>query len=136
MSVNTSASWSVHALRMRLGMLSGLKALRGLTHLNVLLTLATEKESQQSLVECRAGGTVLSSKWAKKGFSLSGWKTSCVRDVAGLPFVIRDCLLDPATCVSCLFDCQVEGMITLFVFCHIPSRLVWLNAVVCAFRFA
>ena len=45
MPVNTPASWSAHALRMWLGMPSGPAALRGLTHLNVLLTSATEKES-------------------------------------------------------------------------------------------
>ena len=45
MSVNTPASWSAHALRARLGMPSGPAALRGLTRLNVLLTLAAVKES-------------------------------------------------------------------------------------------
>ena len=50
MSVNTSASWSAHALRTRLGMPFGLAALRGLTCLNVLLTSATVNESPESLV--------------------------------------------------------------------------------------
>ena len=49
MSVNTPASLYAHALRMRVGMLSGLAALPGLTRLNVLLTSATENESPQSL---------------------------------------------------------------------------------------
>ena len=44
MSVNTPASWSAHALRMRVGMLSGPAALRGLTRLNVYLMSASEKE--------------------------------------------------------------------------------------------
>ena len=91
MSVNTPACWSAHALRTRLGMPSGPAALRGLTHLNVLLTLATVKESPQVLVAGRVSGTVLSSKRAKKLFSLSGRKTD-VRDGAGFLFVIRDCL--------------------------------------------
>ena len=73
MSVNTPASWSAHALRTRLGMPSGPVALRGLTRLNVLLTLATENESPQSLGVGRVGGTVLSSKRAKV-FSFSGSK--------------------------------------------------------------
>ena len=47
MSVNTPASWSVDALRTRLGMPSGPAALLGLTRLNVLLTLAAVKESPQ-----------------------------------------------------------------------------------------
>jgi hypothetical protein len=87
MSVNTPVSWSVHALRTQLGMPSEPAALQGLTLLNVLLTSATEKESPQSFVACYVGGTVLSSKWAKNVFSLSG-----VRDVVGFPFVFRDCL--------------------------------------------
>ena len=49
------------ALRMRLGMPSGPAALRGLTHLNVLLTSAAVKKSPQVLVEGRVSGTVLSS---------------------------------------------------------------------------
>ena len=76
MSVNTPGSWSAHALRTRLGMPSGLAALRELTRLNVLLTSATEKESPQSLVEGCVGGPVLSSKRGKKVFSLPGSKTS------------------------------------------------------------
>uniref|UniRef100_A0A4W5NBF7 Multiple C2 and transmembrane domain containing 2 n=1 Tax=Hucho hucho TaxID=62062 RepID=A0A4W5NBF7_9TELE len=46
MSVNTPASWSAHALRTGLGMQSGLAVLRGLTRLNVLLTLAAVKERE------------------------------------------------------------------------------------------
>ena len=49
MSVNTPASWSAHALRTRLGMPSGPAALRGLTRLNALLTLAAVKESPHVL---------------------------------------------------------------------------------------
>ena len=55
---------------------SGPAALRGLTRLNVLLTLAAVKESPQVLVAVRVGGTVLPSKRAKKLFSLSGSKIS------------------------------------------------------------
>ena len=44
MTVNTPASWSVHALRTQLGMPSGSVALQGLTRLNVFLTSTTEKE--------------------------------------------------------------------------------------------
>ena len=56
-------------------------ALRGLTRLNVLLTSATENDrgrygGVQSLIAGRNGGTILSSKRAKKGFSLSGSGTS------------------------------------------------------------
>ena len=58
-----------------MGMLSGPAALRGLTRLNVLLTSAAVKESLQVLVAGRVSGTVLSSKRAKKLFSLSGSKT-------------------------------------------------------------
>jgi hypothetical protein len=74
MSVNTLASWPAHAPRTRLGMSPWPAALRGLTLLNVLLKSATE--SPQSLVAGHVGGTVLSSKWAKKVFSMSGSKTS------------------------------------------------------------
>jgi hypothetical protein len=86
MSVNTPASWSVHALWTWLGMPSGLVALRGLTCLNVLLMLALVKESTQVLVMGRVGGTGLSSKRAKKVFSLSGSKTS--GSATGLVFVL------------------------------------------------
>jgi hypothetical protein len=75
MSVNTPASWSAHALRTRLGMPPGPAALQGLTHFNVLLTSAAVKESLQVLVVGRVSGTVLSSKRAKKLFSLNGSKT-------------------------------------------------------------
>ena len=61
MSVNTPASWSAHALRARLGMLSGPAALRGLTRLNVSLTSAAVKESPHVLVAGRVSGTLLSS---------------------------------------------------------------------------
>ena len=86
MSVNKTASWSAHALRTRLGMPSGPPAMRRLTHLNVLVTLAAVKESPQVLVVGRVGGTVLSSKRAKKLFSLSGSKTSV--STTGLVFVL------------------------------------------------
>ena len=76
MSVNTPASWSVHALMMRLGMPSGPAALRGLTRLNVLFTLAALKESPLVLVAGCDSGTVLSLKREKELFSLSGRKTS------------------------------------------------------------
>ena len=66
MSVNTPASWSAHALRVRHA------ALRGLTRLNVFLTSAAVKERPQVLVAGRVSGTVLSSNRAKKLFSLSG----------------------------------------------------------------
>ena len=78
MSVNTPASWSVHAPRTRLGIHSGPAALRGLKRLNVLLKLATEKEggTAQSFLAGHYGGIVLSSKRAKKVVSLSGSMTS------------------------------------------------------------
>jgi hypothetical protein len=75
-SVNTPASWSAHAPRMELGIPSGPAVLRVLTRLNVLLTSATEKESPCSLIAGCVGGTVLSSKRVKKGFSLCGSKRS------------------------------------------------------------
>ena len=65
MSINKPASWSAHALRTRLEMPSGPPALQGLKHLNAFLTSATEKESPQSLLAVRVGGTVLSSKRQK-----------------------------------------------------------------------
>ena len=86
MSVNTPASWSAHALRARLGMLSGPAALRGLTRLNVLLTSAAVKESLHVLVAGRVSGTVLSSKRAKKLFSLPRSKASW--SVTGLVFFL------------------------------------------------
>ena len=75
MSVNTPASWSAHALRTRLGIPSWPAALRGLTRLNVLLTLAAVKESPQVLVAGRVGGTVLSSKrfLVGEGFNSRCW---------------------------------------------------------------
>ena len=86
MSVNTPASWSAHALRVRLGMPSGPAALRGLTRLNVLLTSAALKESPHVLVAGRVSGTVLSSKRAKKLFNLSGSKTSWSATGLVIPF--------------------------------------------------
>ena len=56
--------------------LTGPAALRGLARLNALLTLAAVKESSQVLVAGRGVGTVLTSKLAKKLFSLSGSRTS------------------------------------------------------------
>ena len=76
MSINTPASRSADALRTQLRMPSELAVLRGLTCLNILPTSATENESPQSLGVGHIGGTVLSSKQAKKVFSLSGSKTS------------------------------------------------------------
>jgi hypothetical protein len=67
MSVNTPASWSALSLRTLLGMPSGLAALRGLTCLNVLLTLGSENESPQSLGAVRVGDTVLWSKRVEGG---------------------------------------------------------------------
>jgi hypothetical protein len=55
---------------------SGPVALRGLTRLNVLLMSAAVKESLHVLVAGHISGTVLSSKRAKKLFSLPGSKTS------------------------------------------------------------
>ena len=75
-SVNIPACWTVHALRTQLGMPSGPAALRGLTHLNVLLTSGMENESPQSLGVGSVGGTMLSLKRANKVYSLSGSKTS------------------------------------------------------------
>ena len=86
MSVNTPARWSGHAQRTRLGMPSGPAALRGLTRLNVLMTLAAVKEGPQVLVAGHVGGTVLSSKRVKKLFSLSGSKTSW--SATGLVFFV------------------------------------------------
>ena len=91
MFVNTPASWSAHALRTRLGMPSGPAALRGLTRLNVLVTLATEKESPQALVAGRVSCTGLSSKRAKKLFNLSGSKT-LMSDGLVFIFVVCDWL--------------------------------------------
>ena len=62
MSVNTAVSWAAHALKTQLGMPSGPAALRGLTRLNVLLTVAMVKESPHVLEAGRGSGTVLSSK--------------------------------------------------------------------------
>ena len=90
MSVNTPASWSAHALKTRPVMPSGPAALRGLTRLNVLLTLAALKKSYQVLVAGRVSGTVLSSKRAKKLFSLSGSKTLWSETGLVFPFVVRD----------------------------------------------
>ena len=63
---------------------SGPAALRGLTCLNVLLTLATEKENPQALLAgfVSVSDTVLSSKQAKK----SGSKTSV--SATGLVFFL------------------------------------------------
>ena len=69
---------------------SGPAALRGLTHLNVLLALAAVKESLQVLVADLVGVTVLSSKRAKKLFQSVWEQDILVRDGAGFLFVIRD----------------------------------------------
>ena len=87
--MNTPANWSAHALRTRLGMPSGPAAKRGLTLLNILLTLATVKENPQALVAGCVSDTVLSSKRAKL-FNLSGSNTSMSGYGAGFLFVIRD----------------------------------------------
>ena len=65
---------------------SGPAVLQWLTRLNVLLTLAAVKESPQVLVAGRVSGAVLSSKRAKKLFSLSGSKTSW--PATGLVFLL------------------------------------------------
>jgi hypothetical protein len=71
---------------------SGPAAMRVLTRLNVLLTLATENESPQFLVVGRVSRTVLSSKRAKKVFSLSRKQDVSVRDVSGFPVIVcRPC---------------------------------------------
>ena len=149
MSVNTPASWSAHALRMRLGMPSGPAALRGLTHLNLLLTLAAVKECPQVLVAGRVSGIVLSSKRAKL-FSLSRSKTtwSATGMVFLLLFVI-DCwpchiplVSEPLNCdyfVSILtlsfFDCFAEGIATLFVFGHVSGHLALIKSNGLRFQF-
>ena len=98
-----------------------------------------EEEGPQSLKAGRVGGTVLSSKLAKKVYSLSG-KARCRCPRRGWFSLCSLCLpVDPATYVLflsrriatplCLyiptfglFDCLTEGITTLFVFCHIPSH--------------
>ena len=68
MFVHTPASCSAHALRTQLGLLSG--QLKCLTHVG-------HGEREPTVFWCgRIGGTVLTSKWAKKLFSLSGCKAS------------------------------------------------------------
>ena len=135
MSVNTPASWSAHFLRTRLGIPSGPVALWGLTHLNVL----------HQPRKTRAHSSWERTTSAALFYPQSGWRRclTCgkqdvgVLDVAGFPFVIDDCL-PHMSCVwavelrlhfvsvltFCLFDCLTEGIITLFVFNHIPSHLV------------
>ena len=94
MSGNTPASWSAHALRTRLGMPFGPAALQGLTRLNAVLTSATENErgGPQSLVAGLVGGAVLSSKQAKKVFSLSGSVKSASVTWLVFLFAVRDFL--------------------------------------------
>ena len=83
MSVNTPASWSADALRTWLGMPPA--ALRGLTR--------RPGTTIQSLGAGRVGGTVLSSKRAKKVFlACPGAKHLCLRCGWFFPFVIRVCL--------------------------------------------
>ena len=140
MSVNTPASWSAHTLRTRLGMPSGPAALRGLTRLNVLLKLAVVKESPKVLVAGCVSGTVLSSKRAKKLFSLSGSKMS-VSVIDCRPSHI--CLLsEPLNCDNfvsiltlSLFDCLAEGIATLFVFDHVSGRLAMIKSSGLRFQF-
>ena len=83
-SVNTSASWSAQALRTQLGMLSGPAALRGFTRLNVLLTFCHGEGELKVLGsgQCRWHCVILK----------VGVEDVVVRDVAGFPFVICDCL--------------------------------------------
>ena len=92
---------------------------------------AAENKSSQSSGAARVDGTVLSSKRAKKVFSLSGSKTS-------VWLVFPWLSVDPATYVLCLsrwigtplclctdsvMDCHTEDITGLFVFNHIPSPL-------------
>jgi hypothetical protein len=85
MSVNTPSSWSMHALRKRLGMLSRPTALRGLTYLNDLLTSATEDGGSQSTVAVVSG-------ISEERFEFVREQDVSVRDVDGFPFIIRDYL--------------------------------------------
>ena len=89
MPVNTPASWSAHVLRMWLGVPSGPAALRGLTHLNVLLTAATEKESSTVLGNrpCQWHCVIL--KAGEEGVQLVQKQDVGVSNVAGFPFVVR-----------------------------------------------
>ena len=92
MSVNTPASWSAHVLRMWLGRPSGPAALRGLTCLNVFLTSATEKESPQSFFSRPRQWHCVIRKAGKEHVLLVQVQDVGVRDVAGYPFVVRDCV--------------------------------------------
>ena len=129
---------------------SGPAALPGLTRLNVLLTLAAVKESPQVLVAGRVSGTVLSSKRAKKLFSLSGSKTSV--SATGLVFFLQS-VIDCRPChirlvfelLNCdyfvsiltlrLLACLAEGIATLFVFGHVSSRLAMIKCGGSRFQF-
>ena len=86
MSVNTPASWSVHALRTRLGMpfwagsLARVNTFKCFTHIG-------HREGEPAVFGSGPfRGTILSSKCAKKMFNLSGSKMSM--SATGLVFLL------------------------------------------------